>query len=69
MIKNATNAVLMLAGKMKSTLAIHVSDVPYVKVDMDHTIGENSPQKQNIMAMFAGEKIVSNSNSIYSHWL
>ena len=58
-MKNATSAAQMLADQIQNILEIHVLDVPYAKVDMGHTIGENSPQKQNITGMSVGEKIVS----------
>ena len=46
--------------KIQNILEIHALDVHYARVDMGHITGENWLQKQNIMGMYAGEKIVSN---------
>ena len=58
--KNATNAAQMHVDKIQNILEIHALDVHYARVDMGHIIGENSPQKRNIMDTYAGAKIVSN---------
>jgi len=58
--KSATNAAQMHVDKIQNILEIHVLDVHYARVDMGHIIGENSPQKRNIMDTYAGAKIVSN---------